>query len=239
MQTPAHILVVDDDERIRFFLAETLSQEGYVVTQVSNGEDALEQLRDTPFDLAILDLRLGGGVEGMGVLQAIGWRWPAMASIILTGHGSLDSAMAAIRQGIDAYLLKPVKPDQVRRTVREVLDKQQKQRESEPELPESSILRRGRFAADLTRGTVARDGRPLDLSACEYELLVHLMRNDHRTISPKELVRVVRQYECDHLQEARDIIKWYIYRLRRKVEPVPSKPRHILNVRGVGYTFKP
>jgi DNA-binding response OmpR family regulator len=64
------------------------------------------------------------------------------------------------------------------------------------------------------------------------------MENDSRPVPPPELVKVVRGYECDHLQEARDIIKWYIYRLRNKVEPNPSSPRHILNVRGAGYIFK-
>ena len=85
---------------------------------------------------------------------------------------------------------------------------------------------------------VTLNGEPLELTTCEYELLVYMMHNAHRVISPQELVQVVRQYECDHLQEARDVIKWYIYRLRRKVEPNPTRPRHILNVRGVGYTFK-
>jgi DNA-binding response OmpR family regulator len=78
----------------------------------------------------------------------------------------------------------------------------------------------------------------LELTSSEFRLLTYLMENDHRVVPPAELVRVVRQYECEHVQEARDIIKWYIYRLRRKLEPNPSRPRFILNVRGVGYTFK-
>lgn len=82
------------------------------------------------------------------------------------------------------------------------------------------------------------DGKLLDLTSYEYELLVYLMENDDRPVPPPELVEVVRGYECDNLQEARDIIKWYIYRLRSKVEPKPSTPRHILNVRGAGYIFK-
>jgi DNA-binding response OmpR family regulator len=64
------------------------------------------------------------------------------------------------------------------------------------------------------------------------------MENDERPVDVQELVQVVRGYRCDHVHEARDIIKWYVYSLRQKVEQNPSAPRHILNVRGVGYTFK-
>ena len=81
-------------------------------------------------------------------------------------------------------------------------------------------------------------GQPLGLTSHEFKLLTHLMQNADRVIEPPELVRVVRQYEPDHMHEARQIIKWYIHRLRRKVESDPTKPRHILNVRGVGYRFR-
>ncbi len=241
MEEPIHTLVVDDDEGIRFFLAEALSEEGHDVVTASSGEEALQCLRDTSFDLAVLDLRLGGRVDGLRVLQAISWRWPGTAAIILTGHGTLDSAMDAIREGVDAYLLKPVKASQMRQVVAEVLEKRQQQgvkaapsgQERDPRL-----LQKGVFSIDLQRHRAAMDGQLLDLTSCEYDLLVHLMENDDRPVPPPELVRVVRGYECDHLHEARDIIKWYIYSLRRKVEEDPSSPRHVLNVRGVGYIFK-
>jgi DNA-binding response OmpR family regulator len=241
MQEQIQTLVVDDDEGIRFFLAEVLAEEGHKVVIAPSGEEALQRLRDTGFDLAMLDLRLGGRVDGLRVLQAISWRWPGTAAIILTGHGTLDSAMEAIREGVDAYLLKPVKAGQIRQVVAEVLEKRQqvaaKAASPEPER-DPSLLQRGDFAVDLQRNRATMDGHLLDLTTCEYDLLVHLMENDDRPVPPPELVKVVRGYECDHLHEARDIIKWYIYSLRRRVEPNPSSPRHILNVRGVGYIFK-
>ncbi len=231
-------LIVDDDEKIRFVLTETLQSMGHSVTPASSGEDALEQLRNTHFDMAILDLRLGGRVDGLRVLEAIKWRWPNTVTIILTGHGSLDSAMAAIREGIDAYMLKPVRVQEIRETVQEALERRKRVAQARQEEQASNLLIRGSFTADTVGRRVAMNGEPLELTTCEYELLVYMMHNAHRVISPQELVQVVRQYECDHLQEARDVIKWYVYRLRRKVEPNPTRPRHILNVRGVGYTFK-
>jgi DNA-binding response OmpR family regulator len=238
MPDMVHTLIVDDDEKIRFVLTEALQGMGHSVVTASNGEDALESLRNTHFDLAIIDLRLGGRVDGLRVLEGIKWRWPNTATIILTGHGSLDSAMAAIREGIDAYMLKPVRVHEIRETVREALERQKKSAQKQEQELSPSLVTRGSFAADTMARRVNLNDEPLELTTCEYELLVYMMLNAHRVISPQELVQVVRQYECDHLQEARDVIKWYIYRLRRKVEPNPTRPRHILNVRGVGYTFK-
>jgi DNA-binding response OmpR family regulator len=231
-------LIVDDDEKIRFVLTETLQGMGHSVTAASSGEDALDCLRNTHFDMAILDLRLGGRVDGLRVLEAIKWRWPNTVTIILTGHGSLDSAMAAIREGIDAYMLKPVRVQEIRETVQEALERKRKVAQARPEEQPSNLLVRGSFTVDTVGRRAALNGEPLELTAAEFELLVHMMRNAHRVIPPQELVQVVRQYDCDHLQEARDIIKWYVYRVRRKVEQNPHRPRHILNVRGVGYTFK-
>ena len=234
-------LVVDDDEGVRFFLTQVLSEEDHHVITASEGKEALAHLRTEAFDLVILDLKLGGRIGGLRVLQAVSWRWPQTARIILTGHGTLDSAQEAILEGVDAYLLKPVKAQEIRQVIADVLRKRRSgshpQVSSTPPADPNRLERNG-FAVDLERSQVMLDGHPLDLTAHEYELLVYLVQNDDRPVSPPELVKVVRGYDCDNLQEARDIIKWYVYRLRGKVEPKPSSPRHILNVRGVGYIFK-
>ena len=230
-------LVVDDEEKIRFFLTETLERVGHVVTAVASGEEALDRLQETAFDLAILDLKLGGPIDGQRILEAIRWRWPTTVVIMLTAHGSLESAVDAIQEGVDGYLLKPVRPADVRQAVEEALYRRQKLLEAEEQDLTDQILERGPFSVDLERHEVTYEGRPLDLSPRDFKLLVHLMQNAPQVVGPKQLVRVVRQYEPDHMHEAREIIKWYIHRLRKKVEPDPSNPRYILNVRGVGYRF--
>ncbi|MFL7794963.1 MAG: response regulator, partial [Anaerolineae bacterium] len=93
-------LVVDDEERVRYVLEETLRRVGHVVVTASSGEEALDLLRDTSFDVAVVDLKLGGHVDGLRVLEALRWRWPGTAVVILTAHGSLESALAAIREGV-------------------------------------------------------------------------------------------------------------------------------------------
>lgn len=230
-------LVVDDEERIRFFLKETLERVGHTVTAAASGEEALDRLQDTAFDLAILDLKLGGPIDGQRILEAIRWRWPATVVIMLTAHGSLDSAVEAIEEGVDGYLLKPVRPAEVRRAVEEALYRRRKLLEAERQERGDRLLQRGPFSIDLERHQATFEGRSLDLSPRDFTLLVHLMQNAPQVVDPKELVRVVRQYDPDHMHEAREIIKWYIHRLRQKVEPDPSNPRYILNVRGVGYRF--
>lgn len=238
MREQIHTLVVDDEEGIRFSLGETLRRAGHLVVTASSGEEALEQLREIHFELVMLDLKLGGRVDGLRVLEAVRWRWPETAVVILTAHGSLESAMAAIREAADGYLLKPVGSDEVRQAVQEALDRRKGLARLKDVGAEEDLLVQGGFCLDRQKHRATLDGRPLDLTLSEFRLLLHLMQNAHRVISPKELVSVVQQYEAPDLHEARDLIKGHIYRLRRKVEPDPSNPRHILNVRGVGYRFE-
>jgi DNA-binding response OmpR family regulator len=241
MKKQIRTLVVDDEAGIRFFLEEALQQIGHSVVTVSSGEEALDRLREARFDLIMLDLMLGGRVDGMRVLESVKWRWPATVVIILTAHGSLNSSLAAIREGVDGYLIKPVEPEELWQVVQEALDRRsrltQGQEQPEEDEEKGQILQSGPFTVDLDKQMATMAGQLLDLNASEFALLAHLMQNAYRAVPPRELVEVVRGYECDHLNEARQIIKWYIHSLRRKVEPDPSQPRYILTARGIGYRF--
>lgn len=238
MTDQVQTLVVDDEAGIRFFIKQTLERVGHIVTPIASGEDALEVLRDTVFDLAILDLKMGGRVDGLRVLQAIRWRWPQTVVIILTAHGTLKSAMQAIQDDVDLYLLKPLTPQELRAAVKEALEEHEQRLERvQEEIEAPKLLESGPFYVDLQRHEVRYEDTSLELTPSEFDLLVHLMQNAHRVVPPPELVEVVRDYKPEDLYEARNIIKWYIHRLRRTVEPDPSHPRYIVNVRGVGYRF--
>lgn len=233
-----HTLVVDDEPGIRFFVEETLHRSGHDVTTVKSGEEALNTLRNIPFDLVILDLKLGGKVDGIKVLEAIRWRWPKTNVIIFTAHGSLESALKAIDQGVEKYVQKPLSPKELRTVVEEVLaERKDARRNADDE--EHQILRKGPFQVDEGLHKVKMNDEQLDVTPSEFNLIVHLLRNDDRVISPEELVEVVRGYKPEDVIEARQIIKWYIHRLRQKVEQDSSHPEYILNVRGIGYRIKP
>jgi two-component system alkaline phosphatase synthesis response regulator PhoP len=229
------VLVVDDEEGIRFFLKEVLQQAGFSVTTAVDGEDALAQIRETSFDLAILDLNLGGRIDGLKVLEAVKWRWPGTAVIILTAYGTMDSALTAIQEGVEGYLLKPVEPADVRQAVRKALARPQRMGHPTEAADTENVLQWGNLQVDQKKHRAMLDGRSLKLTPNEFKLLIYFMQNAHRVLSPQELVSVVHDYDSDDTREAREIIKWYIYRLRQKIEPTPSKPRYIRNIRGVGY----
>ena len=112
MEEQIRTLVVDDDEGVRFFVGETLRRVGHSVMEASTGDEALERLREGAYDLVVLDLKLGGRLDGIRVLEAAKWRWPEAVVVILTAHGSLESAISAIREGVGGL------PSQAGRTAR-------------------------------------------------------------------------------------------------------------------------
>lgn len=126
MTTSANILVVDDDSGVRSFLEEMLARDGHRAAPVESGEAALERIGPEEFDIALVDLRLGG-VGGMEVLAALRERSPDTAVIVMTGHATLDTALEALRQGAHDYLFKPCKVVELRESIRTALLKRQQQ----------------------------------------------------------------------------------------------------------------
>jgi len=144
MMKNAHVLVVDDEEGIRFFLEQLLQRDGHYTVAVDSGEAALERIAAQEFDLVLLDLRMQG-IGGMQVLAALRARWPDSPVIVLTAHASLDSAMEALRQGAHDYLFKPSQAVQVRESIRTALIKRE------------SALRQRELLALLTRQLTGTD----------------------------------------------------------------------------------
>lgn len=126
MKTPAKILVVDDEEAIRLSLEDLLTRDGYEVIAVESGEAALSQIVGQRFDLALLDLRLKG-IGGLEVLAALREQTLDTAVIVLTAHGSMDTAINALRQGAHDYLLKPCDTASLRESVRTALLKRERE----------------------------------------------------------------------------------------------------------------
>jgi DNA-binding NtrC family response regulator len=122
------ILVVDDDESIRKVLATILEEKGYAVDTAENGKEAIEKSNAKFYNLALIDIRLPD-MEGTKLLTAMKETTPKMVKIIITGFPSLQNAMEAVNKGADAYILKPFNMDNVLKTVKEHLKKQQEAKE--------------------------------------------------------------------------------------------------------------
>ena len=119
----ATILVVDDEAGIRDFLADVLSDAGHDLAQAADGLEAIEQLSDRPFDLVFVDLNMPGGMGGLDVLRRARAEWPETQFVVLTAHGTVDTAVEAMRLGAFDFLQKPIAgPDELRRLVARALN---------------------------------------------------------------------------------------------------------------------
>jgi len=253
---PARILVVDDEAAMRATLEEILGGEGYLVKSVASGEAALEELKREPADLMLLDLRMDG-LDGLQVIEAASTIAPDTIVVMLTAHGTLESAISAMRRGAFDYLLKPCQVPEILDAVQRGLaqrGQRLRQRDlvmlmqraiSELQVPGAAVtapsssdrfIQSRGISLDLQRHIATARGQLLDLTLTEFKLLAYLMQRPDQVISPRDLVSAVQGYEADEY-EARAIIRVHIRRLRQKLEPDPNNPQYILNVRGVGYVF--
>ncbi|MFQ5611067.1 MAG: response regulator transcription factor [Anaerolineae bacterium] len=261
--SPPQILIIDDEPNIRFTLERALQHEGYHLDSAANGAEALQKLAEAApsYDLLLLDLNMEP-VDGMQVLQVARAHDPDIIVIILTAYASIESAISALRLGAFDYLLKPTSPAAIRQCVSNGLQQRRKaiQRrqllaqietlrqtldalDADPDLPasasvEARFIRSGNLIIDRHRRQAALDDRPLDLTTAEFDLLLCLVGAAPSPLSPRDLVNRALGYDCDE-REARDAIKWHIHRLRRKIEPNPTRPRYIKTVRHKGYLWSP
>ncbi|HTP07305.1 MAG TPA: response regulator transcription factor [Anaerolineae bacterium] len=244
------ILIVDDEEGIRYFLERFLTREGFQVVTASSGEAALVQLATTEFDVVLLDLKMRG-IGGLDVLADLRQRWPATSVIILTAHASLESAVEALRCGAHDYLFKPCRTLDLRESIRSGLVKRREllqlrqltSNSSVPEPPAGSIepapadrfLQHSGLIVDPIRHIVTLDGMLLELSPTEFDLLAYLVSEAPRVVSPQELIREVQGYATD-AAEAAETIRSHMYHIRRKMQTTVGHSV-IHTVRGIGYTL--
>lgn len=231
------ILIVDDEEDIRFFLTKMLEQMNVQVTCAINGDDALTKIRETFYNIILLDLNLGGRIDGLRVLEFSKGRWPDTAVVILTAFGTMNSALSAIREGVDGFLLKPTEPAELEQILFDIFKKQKTRVALQEQKKSTSILCYKDLCIDFDKQIAILDGTLLKLPPSEFRLLSHLIKNPHRVITTKELVKIVLDYEVSDQNEARKIIKWYIHHLRKKIKDNSTNPKYIVNIRGIGYTL--
>jgi DNA-binding response OmpR family regulator len=250
------ILIVDDEENIRRGLRAILVKDGHEVNDVGSAEGALRFLDTFSCEVAMVDIRMPG-MSGVELLHEIRNRWPYVAVIMLTGHATLESAMKAIKEGAYDYLLKPAQPDAIRKTVADALISSRRQREQAllmsslrsslerlGELPGASTppsderakrqINIGDLIIDPQAHQVWRENQSISLTPSEFQLLLILSERSGQVIDYVTLVQLSLDYMAEPW-EAKELIKRHIFSLRQKIEPEPSTPIYVINVRGVGY----
>jgi DNA-binding response OmpR family regulator len=251
------ILVVDDEETTRRSLADILRLEGAHVKTAAGGEAAVDALQQETFDLILLDLKMPG-MDGLDVLRIASSLAPDTQVILLTAHGSLESAIAALRLGAHDYLLKPASPTQILRSVnsglarrteqlrkRDLLEQLEASVQQLKDINEGQVVETSSGVVEIANGVVINFERRLveagdkkiTLTPTEGKLLKVLLENRKRVFTHRELVSLVQGYETSDW-EAPEVLRPLISRLRRKLAVFPEGNKWITNVRGTGYVFE-
>jgi DNA-binding response OmpR family regulator len=228
MTTKLNLLVIDDDPVVRKLLKHTLDTGEYNVLMASNGNQAVEILNRELVDLALIDIKMPG-MDGFTVCRVIR-ESSSLPVIMLTAVDSVDEKVKAFECGADDYITKPFAPRELVSRVKAVLRRVVKSNFA-PEIPN---FKQGRMEIDFVKRKVKVEGKPLDLTATEYELLKTLVINRGKVLTHEYLLKSVwgEEYgdEAQYLHE-------YISHLRKRLGFDPLHAAYITTVFGVGYIF--
>ena len=262
MSSLGKVLIIDDEASLRQTLTRILQKIGCETMTAVDGREALEMLAEQRFDLVYLDIHLPE-LDGLQILKEIRQQNPRLPVILLTGYGSMQSAVEALRLGASDYLLKPVDPEVLvartrivlneqaierrRREIREqiaalreelqALDRESPENQPPPlplPTPQDRFLKRGCLILDMQAQRATFGENVLALPPAAFDYLVVLAHNSPDVVDYHSLVTEAQNYDVDS-NEARELSKWHIHVLRQALEENPQDPQYILNVRGVGY----
>jgi two-component system, OmpR family, phosphate regulon response regulator OmpR len=226
-----HILVVEDDPRLRERLARYLSGEGFRVTAAGDAAEARTQLRAINPDLMVLDVMMPGE-SGLDLTQSLRLEQRHdMPILLLTARGAPEDRIAGFEAGADDYLGKPFEPRELVLRIRALLRRA-------PPSPSIGVpagpIRIGEAEFDPDRGELRDVTGPIRLTGGEAALLTALARKPHEVLSREEIAEALGM--DDSGERAIDV---QVVRLRRKIEADPREPRFLHTVRGRGYILKP
>ena len=219
-----HLLVVDDDARLRELLRRYLSERGFRVTMAADAAEARARLAGLHFDLLVLDVMMPGE-DGFTLTRSLR-ATSRIPILMLTAMAESDNRVAGLECGADDYLVKPFEPRELLLRIRNIL---QRVRETDA----GAELRLGASRLDLRRGELYRGAEPVRLTAAETALLTALARKAGEPVSRESLSQ-----EAQFSGNLRTV-DVQMTRLRRKIESDPRYPRYLQTVRGTGYALKP
>ncbi|MBF4580260.1 MULTISPECIES: response regulator transcription factor [unclassified Frigoribacterium] len=224
-----HILIVEDEESLSEPLAFILEREGYRVTVADDGPSALAAFDKTGADLVLLDLMLPGipGTEVCRVLRSKS----QVPIVMLTAKDSEVDIVVGLELGADDYVTKPYSTRELLARIRAVL----RRRVDDDDDLADGVLEAGEIRMDVERHVVTVRGEDVAMPLKEFELLELLMRNAGRVLTRGQLID--RVWGSDYFGDTKTL-DVHIKRIRSKIEPVPSEPKALVTVRGLGYRIE-
>ena len=222
----AHVLVAEDDRKHADILRRYLESAGYRTTVAHDGPTALDGARRLQPDLLLLDVMMPG-MDGLDLCEVLR-RESSVPVLMLTARAGEDDVLIGLARGADDYLTKPYRPRELLARIQALL-----RRFERAQQPGSrDVLRVGPLAVDLPCRVVTMAGHPVDCTPDEFAILVALMRGPERVFSRAALLAETSGYDRESAERAIDT---HVSNLRRKIEPNPRRPVHVLTVYGVGY----
>ncbi|BCW88592.1 Transcriptional regulatory protein OmpR [Alphaproteobacteria bacterium SO-S41] len=219
-----HILVVDDDTRIRTLLQRFLTTNGYRITMAADAAEARHHLKNFTFDLIVLDIMMPGE-DGLSLTASLR-KTSDVPVLLLTARGEAADRIAGLESGADDYLAKPFEPRELLLRIAAIGRRARAERSALKE------IRMGAYRFDPERGEMTRDGHQVKLTGAETALLRLLSANAGKPISRLELA----QRTGAGLERSIDV---QVTRLRRKIEDDPKMPLYLQTVRSIGYVLIP
>jgi two-component system phosphate regulon response regulator OmpR len=225
MDDRPHILVVDDDRRLRELLTRYLTEQGFRVSSGENAADARRKMSALTFDLLVVDIMMPGE-DGLTFTQSQR-RDSEVPILLLTAMGESEDRIRGLERGADDYLSKPFEPRELVLRINAILRRQPTVRDA----PLPSAISFGGFSFDPARGELSRSGERVRLTTAEAQLLRALARRPGTPISRDALCA------ASGAQPTMRTVDVQVARLRRKIEPNPKYPRYLQTVRGTGYVL--
>lgn len=227
----AHLLIVDDDERIRDLLKKFLIRHGFLVTAARDAAHARRILTGLDFDLIVLDVMMPGE-DGITLTKSLR-ETLSTPILLLTARGETENRIAGLEAGADDYLAKPFEPKELLLRINAIL-RRMPDTPAEDTVPK--ILHLGPIRYDIERGEMWQGDQLVRLTATESQLMKFFSACPHEPVSRSKLVEDLGRDRGQAQERAVDV---QITRLRRKIETNPKQPRYLQTVRGAGYMLAP
>ncbi|MDQ1901008.1 response regulator [Paracoccus sp. WLY502] len=227
-QNDAHLLIVDDDERIRALLGRFLRKNGFLVTLARDAAQARRLLAGLEFDLIVMDVMMPGE-DGFALTRSLRERLTTPI-LLLTARGDTEDRITGLEVGADDYLPKPFEPRELLLRIGAIL-----RRIPAPEMHQPKFLTLGALRYDIDKGELWQGENHLRLTGTEQALLRRLAASRGEPVSRADLIEDLGRGGADEAENSERAIDVQITRLRRKIEPDPREPRFLQTVRGTGY----